>query len=602
MIFGLLSEDGSESPKNQSANFSLLRYIEFPDNEVETIVFNSGFVHLLHHPNLPDSQRDQCFTSDDLSVILSGHIYNETELLKKSETSSKSTAEIIANQYKKHGIKSIESINGDHAIVLIDHSKSAVYFVKNQLGTVPLSVAQKDGVLFFSSDTIGLSKTLFGKDKINLDYIKSRFIDYEGNYDYTPHSKVKKVLPGHYVQFTNEGLNTIKYWPTEPIIDINPTFEEATIELEKLLNHAIDIRINEEYTIGSHISGGVDSSLIAHLARTKTKHQDEFVGFTWSPKKFESKTKINFDERDNILKQAAFSGIDIEYTDITKDDYDDFVKEWRCPSEFIYEKTVFENAKRSNVNVIFSGWGGDEFLGVRDEGLTYESFMKLRWKDFFKLNRKKGIKSKVMHFFNSIVVPTRHKIYYTLKINPYVFKFFKKSSLTNRNKDFTKKWYKTKTGYQLSLLDYYHLAQRCEDRYVHGQRNGIEYRYPLLDKNLVEYCLSLPVHLFVGSPLDRPLIRELAKNHLVDEIRLLMKQTDPVVMANSIQIQNEAIQEYKKELDLYRANDYLSFVDFDALAEEITKSDAHKDTINKKLNYLLHQIKSTHEFTTHYTS
>lgn len=600
MIFGRINKTGKNHSQIAS-EASNLKHLEFSENIIETTDFQSGQLTFLHHPSLPSSKRDHYFQDNELLVILSGQIYNESDLTQKTASPSNSQAELIALLYKQFGIEFINEINGDHAIVIVDHTNLKSFFVKSQLGTVPISVAQKDEFIYFSSDTMGLSKTLFGDQKIDDTYLKSRFFDYERNYHYTPNSSVRKVLPGHYIVVEGNNLQEIKYWPVTPIHEISPSFEEATTELDKLLLNAIKIRCNQEYTAGSHISGGLDSSLIAHLARKEYNQQDKFIGFTWSPKEYSDTKNLAFDERENIAKQAEFSDLSIEYTDITTEDYHDFVKEWRCQMEYITEKTIFEKAKANGVNLIFSGWGGDELIGVRDEGLYYESFMKFHWKDFFRLNRKKGLKSKMMHVVNNVITPTRRKIYFTLKISPDVFKFFRNSNLNNKNKDFSKDWYKTKTGYQLSLIEYYHLSQRCEDRYVHGQRNGIEYRYPLLDKNLAEYCLKLPLELFVGDELDRPLIRELCKNNLVDEIRLLMKMSDPVVMANSLKVQNEAVKVYITELNQFKNNEYLSFIDFDLVEQEIEKSKHKPKELNKKLNYLIHQIKSAHEFTIHYS-
>lgn len=599
MILGIIFKNEFALERRTNDFFLLLKHIEFSGSEVEIIDFSIGRIALVHHKELPKSEHDHCFISENLSVVFSGQLYNKSILAKELPASSNSTAELIANLYQEFGIEFIHKLNGDHAIVLIDHTISKTYFIKNQLGTVPISIAQKDEFIYFSSDTMGLSKGLFGTLKIDDTYLKSRFFDYEKNYQYTPHPQVRKVTPGHYLEIDSTHINEIKYWPKTPVRAVAKEFCEATTKLNQLVQDAVQIRCNSAYIAGSHISGGLDSSLVAHLTRKLYSNQKEFVGFTWSPKEYSAKN-LAFDERVNINKQAQFSDLTIENTDFTVDDYDDFVKEWRCPSEFITEETIFKNAKSHGVNLIFSGWGGDEFIGVRDEGLYYESFIRFHWKDFYKLNRKKGLKSMIMHFVNSIILPTRRKIYFTLKINPNVFQFFKKSNLKNKNLDYTKKWYMTKTGYQIGLIEYYHLAQRCEDRYVHGQRNGIEYRYPLLDINIANYCLSLPVELFVGNEIDRPLIREICRNNLIDEIRLLSKTSDPVVMAASLSIQNEAVKAYKMELEAFRQNKYLSFIDFDLVEKAIKKSENSSVKLDKKLNYLIHQIKSTHEFTIHY--
>ena len=49
-----------------------------------------------------------------------------------------------------------------------------------------------------------------------------------------------------------------------------------------------------------------------------------------------------------------------------------------------------------------------------------------------------------------------------------------------------------------------------DDWFLSGARYGIEYRYPLLDKDIIEYMLKVPSKLLFKRDYSRSIIRELS--------------------------------------------------------------------------------------------
>ena len=71
---------------------------------------------------------------------------------------------------------------------------------------------------------------------------------------------------------------------------------------------------------------------------------------------------------------------------------------------------------------------------------------------------------------------------------------------------------------QLALLRYGHIEQRIEDWAASGARLGIEYRYPLLDRRLLEFVLGLPPEQFRSGPWNRCVMRRALDGILPREI------------------------------------------------------------------------------------
>lgn len=73
---------------------------------------------------------------------------------------------------------------------------------------------------------------------------------------------------------------------------------------------------------------------------------------------------------------------------------------------------------------------------------------------------------------------------------------------------------------QAQRLTMGHLQARMEVWATQGAQDGIEYRYPLLDRRLVEFCLGVPEELFSSESYSRALFRNAVRGLLPDKLRL----------------------------------------------------------------------------------
>ena len=80
---------------------------------------------------------------------------------------------------------------------------------------------------------------------------------------------------------------------------------------------------------------------------------------------------------------------------------------------------------------------------------------------------------------------------------------------------------------QLALLRAGHLAQRMEGWAASGGPRGIEYRYPLLDRRLLEFVLGLPPEQFVRGKERRWLMRNALRSVLPPEVCWHRSKLDP---------------------------------------------------------------------------
>ncbi|CAK0750684.1 hypothetical protein CCP3SC15_1700001 [Gammaproteobacteria bacterium] len=76
---------------------------------------------------------------------------------------------------------------------------------------------------------------------------------------------------------------------------------------------------------------------------------------------------------------------------------------------------------------------------------------------------------------------------------------------------------------QLAFLAHGHLTHRIESWAAAGATHGVVYRYPLLDRELVEFCLGVPPGQYILGGMQRSLYRRALAGRVPDEVRLVDK-------------------------------------------------------------------------------
>ena len=595
MILGAVSYTGEFSKNQDDSLNKLLSGVNWDEAELTSFSYKGLRTFFLRDTRIPHPEYQPWYIDEqnERVVIVQGQIYNP-ERIGANQTN---LPEIIAAKFATDKLSFIEGFNGAFSICIFDFSCDKFYLVKDHVGIMPLSFTTKDDALFFSSDTMGMTKALFGNEKIDHEYIISSFYHFEENFAFTPNKNVVKIVPGSYAEIDVNGHTQKKYWFPERIKQKKWNYDEAIKELRKIVLSSVHNRSDKRYTAGTHISGGLDSCLVSAISRMAYKDQALFFGFTWSPDTKIDADQLNFDERKLIQQQAEKSDIKIVYSNFTIDDYHAHLQDWRAPSESTFEQNILKAANEKNVNLLFSGWGGDEFISMGKPYLEYYLFWRGNWGKYLQIHPLPKKKAFVRSLVGNVFFPSRTIPYLIFKTAPFLHKYIKKGMPSNKLNPIKRSTYTKRRGIHIGLLEYKHLAQRCEDWYTKGQRNGVEYRYPLLDKRIIEFVLTLPTTFFVKDKLDRNLIREIGKEWLVDDVNYLPSKGDPAFGKVFNDILQEANWEYSKELDVFRENEYLNFFDFDSLEEDITQSLESEEKLSRELLLVIPYVKMVHEFT-----
>jgi asparagine synthase (glutamine-hydrolysing) len=208
----------------------------------------------------------------DIWVTFNGEIYNYKSLkreLREFEFKSNTDTEVLLYAYEKWGIHCLDRFNGMWAFVIYDTKKNILFGARDRFGVKPLYYTQNADFFAFNSEIKGLLAARDVSRKINTDaslaYLQLGLESFQGE---TFFETISELQPSHFFVYdiALKKLTIERYYEL-PFIDNWEKFDDKKCEnflegtRDRILN-AVDLRLNADVTVGSCLSGGMDSSTI----------------------------------------------------------------------------------------------------------------------------------------------------------------------------------------------------------------------------------------------------------------------------------------------------------------------------------------------------
>lgn len=523
-IYGIINLGGK--PIKQKEISALAQAVKWEGFSEHFEVDGNYAIGYCHHPER--QPKAGIFKDEELIVLADIRIYNTGELKKSLDYTR--PEEAFAKAFRVWGTECANHINGDFAVVVFDRKQNEVHLFRDHIGTRPLVYWFSGNHLLFASHEFGLVKSGLVKSGIHEEKLVGSLFWYNEMYAQTVFQNVCKVMPGHSVSFSaeQEQGKKLKYWNPE-IIKKNkvPSFKGAVSLLQELIVTATRNRM-EPVKTGLHVSGGLDSCGVSSIVADHTPDKSLLTGYSWTPEIFEDKVE-GVNEKEFIDAFSVDKKILVKYLNL--DDFET-VKNAILPEFEIQhiEHPVMQMAGKDGIEILFSGWGGDEFVSLSTRGTVNHLIFSLKWFALLKYIKKNGIKSTIYQFRTDVfpllipfgllpIYKAGYTDWSTLRlVKPtFIRKHWKQIFLFRRENIFG---YGNRTRFTLNLLKLYHLPERMDSWAINAEHYGFEYKYPLLDKDVLEFWFSIPVEYTYQDFHSRLLYREAMKGILTEKIRI----------------------------------------------------------------------------------
>lgn len=166
-------------------------------------------------------------------------------------------------------------------MTVIDRSKQILYLIVDPLGRRNIYYREINGGILWGTN-IDFLRFLNDIPEISPEGI-NLYMGLKGvPAPYTLFRDVYKIPPGNYLEIKASSCRIVKYWNIEPDFTQNISADRATSYLRKAIDKGIDSLIirNKINKLGVFLSGGLDSTILASLARKKISTHAFVVGYT----------------------------------------------------------------------------------------------------------------------------------------------------------------------------------------------------------------------------------------------------------------------------------------------------------------------------------
>ena len=254
-IAGIWQQDGSfiDTGAAQERVAAMLQILAHrgPDAEGFCTVEGVGVVGHRRLAIMDPAGGDQPIYSVDRrhSIIANGEIYNYPDLrtgeLRSEAFATGSDSEAILHLYARHGTELVRHLEGMYAFAIIDGDR--LVLARDPLGIKPLYWAHENGAVFFASELKALA----------------------------PFCSSVSVFPPGTIYCSDAGTTTFYEVPT--IEPIQRPAEHYVRAVRDTLEASVVAHCMSDVGLGAFLSGGLDSSIIAALAK---RHLGELHTFS----------------------------------------------------------------------------------------------------------------------------------------------------------------------------------------------------------------------------------------------------------------------------------------------------------------------------------
>lgn len=305
-------------------------------------------------------------TNDRYQIFFNGEIYNYKELKKElSEYSFKtdSDTEVILAGFIKWGPEVASKLRGMFAFAIYDTQEKKVFIARDFFGIKPLYYWKSDmGIAAFSSEIKSFLELPGFKIEVN-DAAVYNYLSYQYNpLEETFFNNVFKLSPGHHmtIDLVNNSFRIECYWQFEFKVDESLDETQTKKKILETIEDSVSHHMIADVPVGSFLSGGIDSSIIATLmqkVRGEKKIKTFTVGFETLSEGLEAKETsepLGTDHKEITIGAK-------EYFDALPKVAWHFDEPVADPSALGIYFLSREAAKE--VKVVLSGEGSDELFG-----------------------------------------------------------------------------------------------------------------------------------------------------------------------------------------------------------------------------------------------
>lgn len=500
-----------------------------------------------------DKGSQPIFNEDkDKVIVFNGEIYNYKEIREELKSkghkfSTNTDTEVILHGYEEYKEDILNKLRGMFAFVIYDIKEKSLFGARDFYGIKPFYYYYDNENFLFGSEIKSFLGNPNFKKELNKDML-SQYLTFQCSIgEDTFFKNTYKLLPGHYFIYKDKELEIKKYYEVKLEPNDDKSLEEWVSVIREVIDNSVLAHKVSDVEVGSFLSSGVDSSLIAKLSSVDKTFTVGYDNKKYSEidyaKEFSDKINVS-----NVSKKISKEEYFKEFSNVQYY-MDEPLADASAVMLYFLSKTASKHVK-----VCLSGEGADEIFGGYN---IYHEPYSVSWYNKIPYFIRKCIGILVYPFRNytgfNFLYRRSKKIEDRYIGNAFIFEPNDAKKIVNFNygnktyKDFTKPYYDKVSDLdvvtKMQYIDFnfwliYDILLKADKM---SMANSLEVRVPYLDREVIEYASKLPSKYKIVGNETKYAFRKVAKEELADKVADKKKLGFPV-----------PIREWLKEDDVYQ--------------------------------------------------
>lgn len=520
------------------------------------------------------------------AIVFNGEIYGFQKIrstLRQYPFNTNSDTEVILALYEKYSETLFEYLPGMFALALWDEEKQELLCGRDRFGEKPFYYAvTAKGDFVFASEikailATGLIEPVLSSESV-VHYLQHLYVHPQQ----TIYKNIFTLPPAHYLLFSKGEYSINRYWDL-PKTNTTISLNEATEVFRDLFEQSVKDQLVADVPVGTFLSGGLDSSLVVAVA-AKFKKYIKTISFGFGNEINEqpfAKLIANKYKTDHVEIQQPVP--DLANLLMTMQEvYDEpFADSSNIPT-YLIAKAASEQLK-----VVLTGDGGDELLG--GYSFWYRHLVNIENASAFT-----GYKKLLLPYVARIAQRAGNQYFPFLsqqqkllvKNDPRVHNLHVEQNTYINELQLQQLGLSTKisisNNYSFDFENSVSDAMKMDiENYMPGDIlvktdrasmvNSLELRAPFLDKNLAEFCISLPYVLKLNHKEEKLIAKQAFGNLLPSAIKKRHKQGFGAPVNSWLK--TLPLQQLKKDYLHNSNNKIFGFIDFKATQKIIRQED-----------------------------
>lgn len=482
-------------------------------NESQNVALGHRRLSIL---DLSDNAKQPMHLKNRYTITFNGEIYNYVELKDDLINAgysfvSDSDTEVLLSLYDWKKEECLSLLDGMFAFAIWDNVEQVLFCARDRFGEKPFHYSFFNNSFYFASEmkalwAVGVPKK---RNELMHEYFEQSLVThYPADLQLTYFEGVNRLVHSHWMKIGFNGKIEIqKYYEIDwTKQDCKLNFKDACIEFNRLFQLSLSRRFRSDVSIGTSLSGGLDSStIVCNIAQYQENKQI-------TPNTFSARFKDFVKDEgyfiDQVIEKTGFTPFSTWPTgeEMIRDmEKLCFHQEEPFASASIYAQyRVQQLAKEYNTTVLIDGQGADEILaGYVSYYYEYLQFL-FHSKPYFSLFRIRE-----QHKFIDFHTP-HNRFKKTLYKRFYVYEL--KNKLLPRTKAKRLNEYLYNSTFCGPLQELLRYADR------NSMAHSREVRLPFLFHELVEFCFSLPDEYKLKLGWTKYIMRETFNDILPPEV------------------------------------------------------------------------------------